>query len=225
MRKLFGNRKKKENGSKNKNENAEIAKKVLVFIDNENLWRSVKGDYPAKNVNYLELINFLKKKYAPDERLVVNLFISLLSKEEFNSGRQGFFRALDHIEQAYKVNEDIDINMVKVPAKNERVLVENRFEIGKISQVDQRIIIESVEEILPAVRKEEIIDKFILISGDSDYLPLLNLVRKSVTENIIVIAGEKYCNEELKISFQVEDLNKILEENERLLLDSTHSTF
>lgn len=212
---LFGN---EEKGKEEK----ESGNVTIVFIDNENFRGSIKKIAPQKNINYLEFIEFLKERFAKDSKLVIYLVVSLLgmekSKNDLSFGMLSFLRAMKNIEIGFEANEEITFKLVEVSAKRERVylLDQKKFGMAEVSQVDQKILNLFMEESLKLCRQKKC--KFILVSGDSDFLETLTILREYVTKDVTIISSKKSCNDVLKRAFNVIFIEDIVKENPNVLL-------
>jgi len=215
------------NEEKDKNKDKEKEKKksekiTIVVIDNENFRGSVKKINSQKNINYIEFIEFLKKKFAKDSKIIIYLVVSLLGmekkKNDVSSGMQNFLRAMENLEIGFETNDEINFKLLEIPSKKERVyfLDQKKFGMAEVSQVDQKIINLFMKESLRLCSQKKC--KFILVSGDGDFLETLNILRKNVTEDIIVISSRKSCNEILKRAFNVIFIEDMLRENPNVLL-------
>lgn len=222
MRRIFYRREKeKEKERENENENENERKgKVVVIIDNENFRGSVKKIYPQRNINYLSLIEFLKENFINGEKLEIYLVISLLERTEGSLGIQNFLRAIKNIEKGFNFNKEIDFKLLEVPAKKERVFVIERkeFEMAEISQVDLKVISLAMEIVFKSIKEEEKIKKFILISGDGDYLEMLGTIKEYITDDVTIISSERSCNDVLRRIFNVLFIEDILKENPGILM-------
>ncbi len=214
------------NGERNIEKNAR--KKTIVIIDNENLRGSIKKISSQKNINYLEFIEFLKNKFAKDSKIVIYLVVSLLgvekSKNDLSFGILNFLRAMRNLEIGFEANEDVGFKLIEVSAKRERVylLDQKDFGMAEVSQVDQKILNLFMKEALICCQQGEQC-KFVLVSGDGDFLETLTILRKYISDEITVISSEKSCNDILKRVFDVSLVEDILKENPSILLPSTNN--
>ena len=125
-----------------------------IFIDEENLWFIIRDQFGIKweHFDFARFIKYLVHGKPSD----VSVYTSI--KESYPLPL--YLIHLRELEQRLKCNENIDLQVIEVPAKK-------RGEEWR-SNVDTHIVSDGIDIIADPAKREEIID-LILVSSDWDF--------------------------------------------------------
>ena len=153
-------------------------KKVYIFIDAGNLWNIYKAK--RKMIDFKKLKDYFKGQYSPQE---LNIFYytsypKVGTRDGDVSVNHSFFTFL---------NKGLGFNVVKKPLKQ---ILNNDGSITEKGNMDVELAIDLVHNI-------NNFDIALLLSGDSDFLSLINYVRNR-KKKIYIYSSRKSVSSELE---------------------------
>jgi len=170
------------------------SKRAIIFIDGNNLYHCMKamGINPG-SIDYLKLSEMICSKFnvVREKTIYYNSVPSIASGEEKYYKHMRFLTALENLPKfgvqrrklQRRSNKEILeekmalLRQLKVCQKCRPVVEKNCLDcIGDISEKEKGIdVMLAVEAIEKAMKNEY--DYCILVSGDADFIPVLNLIR------------------------------------------------
>ena len=188
----------------------EAIKKAIVFVDANNWYHNVKKYYNPSDVDIVKVADFIKnlKKYSIAE---IRWYVSVPSIED---GEKMYFQHLsflDHLRNrgVKVISRKLQRLSNKEILKKKRILldslelcrvcrplVESQFlEIADIRKKEKGIDVASAVDMINKCLIEGECDVCVLISGDADFTPALELIKKSGKEVLSSAVPAGYSSE------------------------------
>ncbi|MFH1452338.1 MAG: NYN domain-containing protein [archaeon] len=164
------------------------SKKAIMFIDGNNWYHNVKSVVPKPRV-----INFSKMARLIEERFNIKIFEIRYynSVPDIELGEEVYYKHMVFLGNLKRKGTIVNTRKLKKIRENGKVL---RIEKG----VDVMISADMISKVLV----EEVCDCCVLISGDSDFVPVMQLIKKAGKEVLTVSVLKGYARELLQGEFR-----------------------
>jgi uncharacterized LabA/DUF88 family protein len=179
-------------------------KKAIVFIDGNNWYHNVKSIIKKpRQINFKKLSSLISEKF--DFNVIEIRYYN--SVPDIGLGEENYYKHMVFLNNLKK--QGIVVNTRKL--KKMKVA-------GEIVRVEKGIDVMISSDMVLKTHLENKCDCCVLITGDSDYIPMMQLIKKLGKEVLTVSVMKGYARELLKGDFRYwilkkQDLNKCTNNN------------
>lgn len=206
-----------------------MVKKAIVFIDGNNLYHNLKQmKIKPKNIDFQKLAEFITSHFKLKLKQVkyYNSVPTLRDGKELYYSHLKFIDALRKIPKFSIKTRKLQVHSTKELLKEKSTLIESMDlcdsckpivkdnvldSIGNVKKKEKRIdVMLAVDLVECAIKKEA--DYLIILSGDADSIPAMDLARKNNGEVVSVSLAKGYSRElRDKFKFLVLGKNSLME--------------
>ena|SRR3989344_246110 len=177
----------------------DLKKRAIIFIDGNNWYHNAKSTIgKPKSVNFLKLADMIAEHFN----------LSIVEIKYYNSipdielGEENYYKHMVFLAKLQKQG-------IKVNTRKLKKIKEN----GKVIRIEKGIDVMMSTDMVSSVLVEKACDCCVLISGDSDFVPVMQLIKRAKKEVLTVSVLKGYARELLQGEFRFwilkkEDLNK-----------------
>ncbi|MFA5060920.1 MAG: NYN domain-containing protein [Candidatus Pacearchaeota archaeon] len=179
-------------------------KKTIVFIDGNNWYHNVKSIIKKpRQINLKKLSNLIIEKFSL-ELVEIRYYNSV---PDIGLGEENYYKHMVFLNNLKK--QGIIVNTRKLKKMNLN---------GKLVRVEKGVDVMISSDMVRKTLLERKCDCCVLITGDSDYIPMMQLIKKLGKEVLTASVMKGYARELLKGDFRYwilkkQDLNKCINNN------------
>lgn len=173
-------------------------KKAIIFIDGNNWYHNLKSSLKPGTLNFKKLSEIIAEHF----NLKIKEIRYYNSTPDIELGEESYYKHMVFLTKLKKQGIVVNTRKLKKIRQN-----------GKVIRIEKGVDIMISADMINKTLVENECDCCALISGDSDYVPVMQLIKKSKKEVLTVSVLKGYARELLQGDFRFwilkrSDLNK-----------------